>query len=532
MIGGYWLLRSLKDVVMTSICGVDTIPRAKMLSVVVVFALVFVYNKALDLVQEHKLFYVFGMLYFVVFTSIAYALTDENIGLPNGLSSPSRLLGWISYCAIESFGSIMVSLFWSFVNSSVSLEASKSCYGLLVAAAQIGSILGPTLVTTHAKDLGIAGCYFCGAICMLLLQVTMFLYVKVYGVVAKIDKKTGKGKGPTKEEGGMMEGLTLFVKHDYVKGIFAISCLFMVEVTIVDYFMKVLAKEHFDALQPCVRGMTCWDEVNDVAKGLSPEGSKDFAHFMGIFGQATNGLSFLFSLVGTSAVLRHCGLRATLVVFPVLCLLVIIVVRLYPTLWVVFSAMMLLKALTYALNNPTKEILYQPTSSAVKYKSKSWIEIFGARGSKAAGSIVTNAFSDSVPDLINNGSLVSICLSGLLVLNARYMGAKFDEYMESGYIVGDETKQQDDEETTTKRVASRETTFLNDGTANREGGGGGGLEMDDEGHVEMRAAEAAAQSEDDTSCGVLEEGQSEDETTGGGKDEDEDEDDKEGARRR
>ena len=35
---------------------------------------------------------------------------------------------------------------------------------------------------------------------------------------------------------------------------------------------------------------------------------------------------------------------------------------------------------------------------STKFKAKSWIDVFGARGSKAAGSIVTNAFSDSAAD--------------------------------------------------------------------------------------------------------------------------------------
>lgn len=33
-------------------------------------------------------------------------------------------------------------------------------------------------------------------------------------------------------------------------------------------------------------------------------------------------------------------------------------------------ALILLKGFSYSLNNPCKEILYQPTSSAVKFKSK------------------------------------------------------------------------------------------------------------------------------------------------------------------
>lgn len=45
--------------------------------------------------------------------------------------------------------------------------------------------------------------------------------------------------------------------------------------------------------------------------------------------------------------------------------------------------MMFLKALSYSLNNPCKEMLYNPTSTAVKFKSKSWIDIFGQRGRRS-----------------------------------------------------------------------------------------------------------------------------------------------------
>ena len=48
MIGGYWLLRSLKDPVLTALCGVESIPKAKMLSVFVVLGVVAVYNHLLS----------------------------------------------------------------------------------------------------------------------------------------------------------------------------------------------------------------------------------------------------------------------------------------------------------------------------------------------------------------------------------------------------------------------------------------------------------------------------------------------------
>mmetsp|Transcript_6434 Transcript_6434/g.13286 ORF Transcript_6434/g.13286 Transcript_6434/m.13286 type:complete len:657 (-) Transcript_6434:82-2052(-) len=451
MIGGYWLLRSLKDSVLMALCGYQAIPKAKMLSVFVVLGVVSVYNHLLDSdLAKHQLFYIFGTFYFCVFVIIAFMLMDPNIGLANKYQDESRVLGWVSYCAIESFGSVMVSLFWSFANSNITLETAKSSYGVMVAFAQLGSILGPAFVTTYAEDWGIASCYLLGAFNMLLLQGTMYFYVRTYGTNesrAKAAEEAAakgalEGEAPPpkkkKERAGILEGLVLFWKYNYVKGIFAISCLFMVEVTIVDFTLKVLAKEYFSEEYPCdISNPDCYNAETQVF-GLTEEASNAIASFMGLFGVATNSLSFVFSLLGTSAIIRKLGLRLTLLLFPSLCLVVIIVVRLRPTLYIVFLAMIMLKANSYALNNPTKEMLYQPTSGAVRYKAKSWIDIFGARGSKAMGSVVTNAFSDSAENLVANGSLVGMAVSIFLIWNARFMGKLFEEYTESGYVVGEE----------------------------------------------------------------------------------------------
>ena len=438
MIGGYWLLRSLKDPVLTALCGVTVIPKAKMLSVFVVLGVVSFYNRLLDTdIPRHQLFYIFGMFYFGLFTVIAMLLMHPTIGLQNQQPSPTRILGWISYCGIESFGSVMVSLFWSFTNSNITLESAKASYGVMVATAQVGSIIGPTIVNHFAPIIGVARIYLVGALCMLMLQVTMYMYIAKYGTKERnaTDDTAEVAAKKKKDQAGILEGLRLFYRHNYVKGIFAISCLFMVEVTIVDFTMKLLARDHFADKFPCEPGMSCYNAITGD-HGMSEEATSAFTAFMGLFGQATNTLSFLLSLFGTSAIIRYLGLRLTLLLFPTLCLCVIIFVRLHPTLHVAFGAMMMLKANSYALNNPTKEILYQPTSSGVRYKAKSWIDIFGARGSKALGSLVTNAFSDSAANLVSNGSFVGMAVASFLIWNATFMGKKFDEYTESGYIVG------------------------------------------------------------------------------------------------
>lgn len=44
--------------------------------------------------------------------------------------------------AIESYGSLAVALFWAFTNATVDLEGAKASYGLIIAGAQIGAIIG------------------------------------------------------------------------------------------------------------------------------------------------------------------------------------------------------------------------------------------------------------------------------------------------------------------------------------------------------------------------------------------------------
>src|SRR5439155_15442755 len=52
------------------------------------------------------------------------------------------------------------------------------------------------------------------------------------------------------------------------------------------------------------------------------------------------------------------------------------------------------KAVNYAFNAPTMKQLYIPTSKDAKYKSQSWIEMFGSRAAKGSASGV-NIFRKS-----------------------------------------------------------------------------------------------------------------------------------------
>ncbi len=427
VVGGYWLLRSLKDPIISAIDGVECIPMAKIASLIAVFVLVILYNKLLDIIPKHHLFYAMGIFYGVMFGIMGLMLYHPTIGLPNTQADSSRWLGWVSYVTIESFGSMVVQCYWALVNASVNLRFAKKNFGYIIAGAQIGSILGPS-IATKAETIGIPALYLLGSVVMFCMVAAMYYYVARYGI-GEADQEDGKevdardsAKKDSKEKGGILEGFYLMYQHDFVKGIFCISSLFMVNVTVIDYMMKVLALERYNAMYP-----------NDQQAA-----GRAFASFMGYFGQTTNGISFLFSLFGTGAVIKKFGLSMTLLAFPVLLGACSALVWISPTIWVVFTVMMIIKGMSYALNNPTKEILYQATSSTIKFKCKSWIDTFGQRSAKALGSVITNACASDIVDLNNYGFAVGAIMSGALIWISQHMGRMFEQFQEEGVKVGEE----------------------------------------------------------------------------------------------
>ena len=98
---------------------------------------------------------------------------------------------------------------------------------------------------------------------------------------------------------------------------------------------------------------------------------------------------------------------------------------------------------------------------------------------------MTNAFSDSATDLVQNGSLVGAAVACFLIFNARFMGKKYDKYTEMGFVVGGD----------------------NSGML----GSYSGVEGVTVGGADVEMVE---NDDEDTACGIEEEGQSEVESEG------------------
>ena len=402
IIGTYWLMRPLKDGLFVSIVGKNYLPYAKMLSFCFILPLVLVYAKLVDLVEKQKLFYILCTAYAILFLVITYFISHPTIGLENTVASKNRILGWVIYLAIESFGSLLPSLFWSFVASSTDTKSAKKGYGLIIFGAQIGSMAGPALAI-NAQYLGIPFLTIMVSVGLMIVPLLIKIFITMYPKAAETSISTTKKKtSPT-------EGLKLLFKKNYLLGVLGISTLYEIVGTILDLQLKFLAADAYK----------------------TPE---QLTAFLGTFGLAVNATTFILALVGTSYFIRNFGLTFCLVAYPVCVSIVVVNAWAFPILWVIFGAMVLVKALSYALNNPCKEMMYIPTSKDVKFKAKSVIDMFGVRSAKATGSGIKALVTNTIAP-IAYGSIISLGVIGVWIGAALYVGRTNKKLTESGHII-------------------------------------------------------------------------------------------------
>jgi AAA family ATP:ADP antiporter len=421
----YWALRPMKDSIFNAIVGLeDWQPWAKGLSLVVMFPIVILYSKLVDTFPRHKVFYCLTGLYGLIALIMFFCFSDPSIGLANTVKSPTRILGWVWYIWVESFGSLMVALFWAIVTDITSPESAKRGFPLVALFGQFGNMVGPFFL--NAKALGfansapvvgiLAGMLFAiGLLFWVFMHVTPAHQLRGYRAEGEEDREE-----QVESEPGFFEGLKLLATQGYLLGLFLIITVYEVVVTVLDYHFKCSVMASF---------------TNEVEQGS----------YLASYATWTGLVSTLCVLFGINSIQRILGMRVSLLMLPILTAAAVLLIKFNPQSLVIgFWIMVFSKAVNYALNQPTLKQLYIPTSKDTKYKAQAWIEMFGGRFSKASGSFI-NGFRkplvaslgniDGVTRFLMFSSIISFGLIGVWLLVAIYVAKTYDKAIKEKRIV-------------------------------------------------------------------------------------------------
>jgi AAA family ATP:ADP antiporter len=434
IIGTYWLLRLLKNTIFLKVAfpvclgwdpqqGCLFQPIAKFWSPFVVLIMVLIYSKLVDLVKKHQLFYIICSFYACIFAGCAGILFVKDVYGVEQLGKFSlAAMGWLSYFAIESFGSLVVALFWSFTNSITDSDSAKRGFPFIVAMAQLSAIVGSATLFFSAS-LGSLWPILLIASGLVLCIIPLVHYFMIHTPADQLVGNVAAAATENKKEGffeGFVSGLILLFSRSYLIGVLIISTFYEAVSQIIEYQMQVFAS-------------MSTEYTTDVA----------FAQFQSTYGMSINAVSFIVALLGTSYIIKRFGTRISLLIYPVIFACTLLGLFIFfkmgqsstALLWATFTAMVIIKGVGYAINNPTKEVMYIPTSKDAKFKSKGWIDTFGSRFSKSGGAQVTNAFKHNLSDLMIYGSLFGCGLITLWIVAAYYVGLKNKQLVDKGQII-------------------------------------------------------------------------------------------------
>ena len=236
-------------------------------------------------------------------------------------------------------------------------NSAKRGFPIIALFGQIGNMVGPFFM--RANYWGLTSSAPLVGVCGILMVITMFLFWLMMRTVSpdQFDSYHGSNEKEEKstEEPGFLDGLRLLFTHRYLLSMFLIIMSFEVIITILDFHFKKTAKLAFPL-------------------------EADFSSYLAYYGYMTGFVSMLCVLFGINSIQRKLGMKASLILLPFIVGIGVISIKMYPT-WVTlaFIIMVALKAINYALNQPTMKQLYIPTTKDTRYKAQAWIEMFGSR---------------------------------------------------------------------------------------------------------------------------------------------------------
>jgi len=374
ILGSYWTLRTLKNALFCDLAGAPSIPYAKTFSIISLVFFLMVYTRLLDKYPRDKVFYMLSYAYMIgtIFFGLAllhpsFCQAARHIVVSRvGLSYwGTQFLAYAWFVFVESYGSLMVALFWAIASDTTLPESAKKGFSLVVAVGQAGGIFLPYGINGLPHRLG----YSTSALSIMLCSVT--IWASIY-FLSNFFKKTpanlmvsyhGKNEQEkeAEQEPGFFEGVRILFKHRYLMGIFCAVALPDLLISIFDFHFQLMASDKYTGVE--------------------------LLSYMGLYGSVVNIIALGCLLLGVGNITRLLGVRTALMLIPFIFAGAILGFITLNSLDFLFALMVASKAINYALNGPAIKQLYIPTTHDTRFKAQAWIETFGSRGSKEAAQI-------------------------------------------------------------------------------------------------------------------------------------------------
>ncbi|GMO66776.1 MAG: hypothetical protein Nk1A_4480 [Endomicrobiia bacterium] len=412
LIGIYWTLRPLKDSIFIQLVGKTFIPYAKTISLILILPILSIYTKLLKRFKQEKTFCILIYFYITiitlfvlpVFLSQCHIITDKLI---------SNIIGYSWYFIVESFGSIMIVLFWGILTDNTDAQSAKKGFALVYLLGQVGGAILPLTITRIPLVLGMKTDIICfiAVVCAMCLMIPISKKFFVAMPIAHDESSVNNGNQAVNKKTKFIDGIKLLCSHRYLMGLLLMELSFEFVMTIIDFNFKILA--------------------GTVYSGV------ELTQYLGKMASSVNTMSALIIIFLSNRIQRLFSLKTAILSIPVIVggIFLYFIMNTTPSLQTMFILVIISKAVNYAFRSSFKQ-LYIPTTPDVHFRLQAWNDVFGSRSAKQLGSVF-NMFYSIVGKMkyLMFSKVIGLPLVTIWITTAFYLGKTHERAINNKKII-------------------------------------------------------------------------------------------------
>lgn len=318
----------------------------------------------------------------------------------SGLVADSTSVDKVFYVWLSVFSLFHVTVFWSFMSGLFSKEQAPRLFAIIASGASTGAIVGPTIPTFFAGDIGTMNLMLIAA-GMLLIPIPIIAKLEILKVTeldntdltADLGQAERLGKNP-------FSGFLLFVRNPYLV---AIGIFILMYVTMSTFVYMELR----EFLKPFERA-----ERTQILAGID---------------LVANSLAILTAIFATGRLTTRFGMANTLALIPVLMIGGWLIVAAVPLLTVLIGLQIARKAGNYAVTKPGREMLFTLVDTETRYKAKPVIDIVVYRGGDMVTAWLHTVLRETLAFGLSGVAIIAAVIAGVWAMAGVYLGRTYNQ---------------------------------------------------------------------------------------------------------
>jgi AAA family ATP:ADP antiporter len=272
--------------------------------------------------------------------------------------------GWVSvafYLLGIILGLLLISQFWTLANVVYEPRQAKRLFGFIGAGSSLGGILGSFLAANYAQRIGTNNLLFFSVAFMVLCVFLVILVIRRERIGENVALEIRAEEGVSARR-----AIELLGKSKHLRLIALVISFAAIGAAIIE--------QQFNMAIEAAKGRNATDSITA---------------FLGMVQLYTSTIGFLIQVVLTSRIHRYLGIGFALILLPMSLGTTGVIILFNAALWAPSLARVLDQSLRYTVDKTTREILYMPLPSDIKFEAKPFVDVTVDRVAKAMGALLS-----------------------------------------------------------------------------------------------------------------------------------------------